>query len=148
METGASGRGVTCLEFPFEHMPETISVRDLYNSRSLDGWSDRGNTYSAEDSVRGRSCKVLRVAKSMMLGDEAGMLKLLFDPENPTNSLGVHALGQRATEIIHIGPGRTLLWRISGIFPGHGLQLSNTRRSVQSSRLKRTKTSSDTFCGR
>src|SRR6202043_3347748 len=42
------------------------------------------------------------LAKSMMLGDEAGMLKLLFDPETH-KLLGVHALGQRATEIIHIG---------------------------------------------
>lgn len=30
------------------------------------------------------------------------MLKLLFDPETH-KLLGVHALGQRATEIIHIG---------------------------------------------
>jgi NAD(P) transhydrogenase len=37
-----------------------------------------------------------------MLGDEAGMLKLLFHPETHV-LLGVHALGQRATEIIHIG---------------------------------------------
>jgi NAD(P) transhydrogenase len=42
------------------------------------------------------------LAKSMMLGDETGMLKLLFDPETH-KLLGVHALGQRATEIIHIG---------------------------------------------
>src|SRR2546422_7651296 len=45
---------------------------------------------------------VFELAKSMMLGDEAGMLKLLFDPETH-KLLGVHALGQRATEIIHIG---------------------------------------------
>ncbi|MGD0962614.1 MAG: Si-specific NAD(P)(+) transhydrogenase [Candidatus Acidiferrales bacterium] len=42
------------------------------------------------------------LAKSMMLGDETGMLKLLFD-RNTLKLLGVHALGQRATEIIHIG---------------------------------------------
>jgi NAD(P) transhydrogenase len=38
----------------------------------------------------------------MMLGDEAGMLKLVFDP-GTHKLLGVHAQGQRATEIIHIG---------------------------------------------
>jgi NAD(P) transhydrogenase len=38
----------------------------------------------------------------MILGDEAGMLELLFSPE--THKLrGAHVLGQRATEIIHIG---------------------------------------------
>ncbi|HVB58144.1 MAG TPA: Si-specific NAD(P)(+) transhydrogenase [Candidatus Acidoferrales bacterium] len=46
--------------------------------------------------------KYAELAKSMMLGDETGMLKLLFD-RNTRKLLGVHALGQRATEIIHIG---------------------------------------------
>ena len=42
------------------------------------------------------------LAKSMMLGDEHGMLKLLFH-RNTLKLLGVHAIGERATEIIHIG---------------------------------------------
>jgi len=46
--------------------------------------------------------KYNELAKSMMLGDETGMLKLLFD-RNTKKLLGVHAIGQRATEIIHIG---------------------------------------------
>jgi NAD(P) transhydrogenase len=46
--------------------------------------------------------KYSELAKSMMLGDEAGMFKILFDPQI-LRLLGVHALGQRATEIIHIG---------------------------------------------
>jgi NAD(P) transhydrogenase len=46
--------------------------------------------------------KYAELAKSMMLGDDNGMLKLLFD-RNTTKLLGVHAIGQRATEIIHIG---------------------------------------------
>ncbi len=46
--------------------------------------------------------KYSELAKSMMLGDETGMLKLLFD-RNTRMLLAVHAIGQRATEIIHIG---------------------------------------------
>ena len=42
------------------------------------------------------------LAKSMMLGDECGMLKLLFN-RHDRKLLGVHAIGARATEIIHIG---------------------------------------------
>jgi NAD(P) transhydrogenase len=42
------------------------------------------------------------LAKSMMLGDECGILKLLFD-RHTRKLLGVHAIGTRATEIIHIG---------------------------------------------
>lgn len=46
--------------------------------------------------------KYTELAKSMMLGDEIGMLKLLFHRQS-LKLLGVHAMGERATEIIHIG---------------------------------------------
>jgi NAD(P) transhydrogenase len=42
------------------------------------------------------------LAKGQMLGDQTGFLKLLFCPETH-KLLGVHAIGERATEIIHIG---------------------------------------------
>ncbi|MET0620848.1 MAG: Si-specific NAD(P)(+) transhydrogenase [Thermoanaerobaculia bacterium] len=41
-------------------------------------------------------------AKGQMLGVEAGLLKLLFDPKT-RKLLGVHIFGERATEIVHIG---------------------------------------------
>ena len=37
------------------------------------------------------------IAKGQMAGDEAGMLKILFDPDS-LNVLGVHAIGESATE--------------------------------------------------
>jgi NAD(P) transhydrogenase len=42
------------------------------------------------------------LAKGQMLGDEQGMLKLLFHPES-LKLLGVHIIGDRAAEIVHIG---------------------------------------------
>ncbi len=42
------------------------------------------------------------LAKGQMLGDEQGLLKLIFDPDS-LKLLGVHAIGDRATEIVHIG---------------------------------------------
>ncbi len=42
------------------------------------------------------------LARAQMIGDERGMLKLLFDPET-LRLLGVHVMGESATEIIHIG---------------------------------------------
>ncbi len=42
------------------------------------------------------------IARGQILGDKVGMLKLLFDPES-RKLLGVHAIGQGATEIVHIG---------------------------------------------
>lgn len=42
------------------------------------------------------------LAKGQMLGDEQGLLKLLFDPDS-LKLLGVHIIGDRAAEIVHIG---------------------------------------------
>ena len=42
------------------------------------------------------------IAKGQMAGDDTGMLKLLFDRDS-LKLLGVHAIGEGATEIIHVG---------------------------------------------
>jgi NAD(P) transhydrogenase len=42
------------------------------------------------------------LAKGQMLGDDQGLLKILFDPET-LKLLGVHIIGERAAEIVHIG---------------------------------------------
>jgi len=42
------------------------------------------------------------LAKGQMLGDEHGLLKLLFHPES-LKLFGVHVIGDRAAEIVHIG---------------------------------------------
>ena len=46
--------------------------------------------------------KYEELAKGQILGDETGMLKLLFDPDT-LRLLGVHVIGDGATELIHIG---------------------------------------------
>jgi NAD(P) transhydrogenase len=46
--------------------------------------------------------KYAELAKSMMIGDETGLLKLLFHRKS-LKLLGVHIIGERATEIIHVG---------------------------------------------
>jgi NAD(P) transhydrogenase len=42
------------------------------------------------------------IAKGQMTGGDTGMLKLLFDPDS-LKLLGIHAIGESATEIIHVG---------------------------------------------
>ncbi len=42
------------------------------------------------------------IARGQLIGDETGMLKLLFHPKT-RELLGVHAIGDGATELIHIG---------------------------------------------
>lgn len=42
------------------------------------------------------------LAKAQMMGDETGLLKILFDPKT-LRPLGIHIIGESATELIHIG---------------------------------------------
>ncbi|MGH7818385.1 MAG: Si-specific NAD(P)(+) transhydrogenase, partial [Candidatus Binatia bacterium] len=42
------------------------------------------------------------LARAQMIGDDTGLLKLLFDPDTK-KLLGVHIIGERAAEILHIG---------------------------------------------
>lgn len=46
--------------------------------------------------------KYEELAKGQMVGDQTGLLKLLFDPETH-KLLGVHVIGEGAAEIVHIG---------------------------------------------
>jgi NAD(P) transhydrogenase len=46
--------------------------------------------------------KYEELAKAQIVGDQTGMLKILFHPDT-RKILGVHAIGESATEIIHIG---------------------------------------------
>jgi NAD(P) transhydrogenase len=43
-----------------------------------------------------------RNARAQITGDTSGLIKLLFDPETRV-VLGVHIIGERASEIIHVG---------------------------------------------
>src|SRR6202142_4086238 len=98
------GRLAVCHMFgiPFEHMPNLFPY-GIYTipEISMVGQTEEALTTNKIAYAVGIA-KYSELAKSMMLGDETGMLKLLFDPETH-KLLGVHALGQRATEIIHIG---------------------------------------------
>ncbi len=87
---------------PFEHLPE-LSPYGIYTipEISMVGQTEETLTSNKVPYEVGIA-KYSELAKSLMLGDEAGMLKLLFDRQT-RKLLGVHALGQRATEIIHIG---------------------------------------------
>lgn len=98
------GRLASCRMFgaPAEHMPERFPY-GIYTipEISMVGQTEEKLTAAKVPYEVGVS-KYAELAKSMMLGDDMGMLKLLFD-RNTRKLLGVHIIGQRATEIIHIG---------------------------------------------
>ena len=87
---------------PCEHLPELFPY-GIYTvpEISVVGQTEETLTANCVPYEVGIA-KYAELAKSMMLGDDMGMLKLLFHRQT-RKLLGVHALGQRATEIIHIG---------------------------------------------
>jgi NAD(P) transhydrogenase len=98
------GRLASCKMFgaPSEHMPDLFPY-GIYTipEISMVGQTEEKLTANKVPYEVGIS-KYVELAKSMMLGDETGMLKMLFD-RNTRKLLGVHIIGQRATEIVHIG---------------------------------------------
>ena len=98
------GRLASCRMFgaPSEHMPELFPY-GIYTipEISMVGQTEEKLTAAKVPYEVGIS-KYVELAKSMMLGDETGMLKMLFN-RNTRKLLGVHIIGQRATEIVHIG---------------------------------------------
>lgn len=98
------GRLASCHMFgvPFVHMAELFPY-GIYTipEISMVGQTEEQLTLKKVPYEVGIA-KYAELAKSMMLGDESGMLKLLFE-RNTHELLGVHVIGERATEIIHIG---------------------------------------------
>ncbi|HTV57669.1 MAG TPA: Si-specific NAD(P)(+) transhydrogenase [Verrucomicrobiae bacterium] len=98
------GRLASCDMFgvPFQHIPGLFPY-GIYTipEISMVGQTEEQLTLQKVPYEVGVA-KYNELAKSMMLGDESGMLKLLFD-RYTKKLLGVHVIGQRATEIVHIG---------------------------------------------
>ena len=80
--------------------------------------------------------KYAELAKSMMLGDETGMLKLLFDRNTKKAVRGSrHWAAGHGNHPYRASCAR--LWRHHRVFPRYGVQLSDSRRSLQSRRPRR-----------
>ncbi|HEX2711334.1 MAG TPA: FAD-dependent oxidoreductase, partial [Candidatus Acidoferrales bacterium] len=98
------GRLASCHMFgqPCQHVPELIP----YGIYTIPEVSMVGRTeaqlIAANIPYAVGIAKYEDVARAQMMGDQHGMLKLLFDPKT-RKLLGVHAIGDLATEYIHIG---------------------------------------------
>ena len=89
--------GVSC-ESRTEYLPYGVyTIPEI----SMVGKTEEELTAAKVPYEVGRS-KFSELAKGQMLGDEVGMLKVLFHPKT-LKLFGVHAIGERAAEIIHIG---------------------------------------------
>jgi NAD(P) transhydrogenase len=98
------GRLAACHMFGVpSKMPDNVIPYGIYTipEISMVGQTEEQLTHSKTPYEIGLA-RYAELAKGQMLGDEDGMLKLLFHPES-LKLLGVHAIGDRAAEIIHIG---------------------------------------------
>lgn len=99
------GRLAMCHAFGFSYK-EKLAVVLPYGIYTIPEVSMCGET---EQSCQEKSLPYLvgrasygTNARGQIVGDLEGMLKLLFDPESK-RLLGVHVLGESATELVHVG---------------------------------------------
>jgi NAD(P) transhydrogenase len=81
---------------------ESDSLWHLHDSGNFDGGRDRGRADAQPTPYESGLARYSELAKGQMLGDDQGLLKILFDPDT-LKLLGVHIIGDRAAEIVHIG---------------------------------------------
>jgi len=98
------GRLASChmCGLPFRHVPELFPF-GIYTIPEISMVGRTEEQLTAEKiPYEIGIARYEELAKAQMLGDRTGMLKLLFDSRN-LKLLGVHGIGQRSAEIIHIG---------------------------------------------
>lgn len=98
------GRLASCRMFgaPAEYKPQLLPY-GIYTipEISMIGKTEQELIDQRIPYVIGKS-KFIELARGGIMGLETGMLKILFDPETH-KLLGVHIIGETATELIHIG---------------------------------------------
>ena len=67
------------------------------------------------------------IARGQIIGDVTGLLKLIFHSETH-KLLGVHIIGDGASELIHIGQAVLVIRGHNRLFHQHHLQLSDAGR--------------------
>jgi NAD(P) transhydrogenase len=86
---------------------------------SLVGETEESLTAAAQEYEIGVA-RYFELARGQIINDHDGMLKLIFDPKSK-RILGVHIIGERATELVHIGQavmthGGTLDYFVDTVF--------------------------------
>ena len=103
--SASQGRQVACYAFGIEAdpMPDHLPV-GIYSipEISMVGPPEHELTEQRIPYETGVA-RYREIARGQILGDNSGLLKLLFHRED-RHLLGVHAIGTGATELIHIGP--------------------------------------------
>jgi len=98
-------RVAVCHAFSFDYKSQvsTLIPYGLYTipEVSMVGESEESLQKQGRDYLVGRA-HYRNNARGQITGDTSGMIKLIFDPETRV-ILGVHIIGERASELIHVG---------------------------------------------
>jgi NAD(P) transhydrogenase len=98
-------RVAVCRAFGFDYKQQMSSLipYGLYTipEVSMVGVSEEALQAQGVRYIAGRA-RYRDNARAQIVGDAAGVLKLLFDPET-LRVLGVHIIGERASELVHVG---------------------------------------------
>jgi NAD(P) transhydrogenase len=98
------GRHASCHAFGYPDRTDTdLLPFGIYAIPEISMVGKNEEELSREDIPYGVGLARYReIARGQLIGDETGMLKLLFQ-QRSRQLLGVHAIGEGATELIHIG---------------------------------------------
>jgi len=116
-------RVAVCHAFGFEYKKEVSSLipYGIYTipEISMVGESEDSLRASGEEYLVGRASYKIN-PRGQIIGDTTGLVKLLFRPADQ-RLLGVHIIGERASELIHIGQaclyyGGTIDFFIQNVF--------------------------------
>lgn len=102
--SAAQGRLAACRAFSVEYNPGTVPLPyGIYSipEISMVGMNEEEATKQSIPYEVGIA-RYKEIARGLILGDENGMLKILFHRETK-QVLGVHIIGESATELVHIG---------------------------------------------
>ena len=100
------GRLATCHMFGLPAKPRAgaPALRHLHDPRDLDGRADRaGSSPTAKVPYEVGIARYEELARGQMIGDDTGLLKLLFDPRDAQAPRRPRHRRAGATELVHIG---------------------------------------------
>ena len=102
-EQGRIAAGHACGDPTVDGMPAHLPDRHLHHSRG------RGRSGDTKGELKGKGIEYIvgraeyaQTARGEIIGERTGFLKLLFAKDG-LRLLGAHAIGEQATELVHLG---------------------------------------------
>ena len=120
---GAGPRGrLPCVRLQDPRVVAPATMRRLHDPRDRGRWARRSGVGREKGSTTASAARCYRGnARGQIVGDLAGLVKLVLRAREDLKLLGVHVLGEMASELIHVGQaclhfGGTIEYFIQEVF--------------------------------